>query len=188
MFYLSALLQINMFDFSLRIALSLQLLCARWNLVFVNATLDEDGQINEAVSPGDCTDLCSTIDEKIGSFVKAEFNKAFMIHFKADLDRWAEGRISARERRKLFTVWTCDAVEALMKRRDIILRAFRGTGVGINVEGKERGSIRFPGFETYVPPENNEEHNDDPITKSEFMSWLKLSTSFRKRRELKKWY
>ena len=52
-----------------------------------------------------------------------------MINFKADPDRWAEGRISACERRKLFTVWICDAVEALMKRRDIILRAFRGIGV-----------------------------------------------------------
>ena len=48
-------------------------------------------------------------------------------------------------------------VETLMKRRDIILRAFRGTGVGIDVEGKERGSIRFPGFETYVLPEKDEE-------------------------------
>ena len=127
MFYLSALLQINMFDFSLRIALSLQLLCAKMKSWLVNTTLDEDGQINEAVSPGNCTDLFSTIDQEIGSFVKAEFNKAFMKHLKADPDRWAEGRVSARERRKLFTVWTCDAVEAFMKRRDIIHRAFRGT-------------------------------------------------------------
>ena len=75
--------------------------------------------------------------------MKAEFNKAFMIHFKADPDRWAEGRVSARERRKLFTVWTCDAVEALMKRRDIILRAFRGTGVGIDRKGKRKHQISW---------------------------------------------
>ena len=102
--------------------------------------IDEDGQVNEVVSPGDCTDLCSPIDQKIGSFVKAEFNKAFMIHFKADPDRWAEGRVSARERKKLFTIWTCDAVDALMKRRDIILRAFRGTGVEMLKERKEKAS------------------------------------------------
>ena len=87
----------------------------------IGKEIDEDGQINEAVSPGDCTDLCSTIDQEIGSFVKAEFNKAFMIHFKADPDRWAAGRVSARERRKLFTVWTCDVVDALMKASDFLV-------------------------------------------------------------------
>ena len=98
-----------------------------------------------------------------------------------------EGRVSARQRRKLFTVWTCDAVEALMKRRDIILRAFRGTGVGIDVEGKERGIIRFPGFETYVLPEKDEEHNDDPITEAEVNELTKDEREFqkKKRRESK---
>ena len=43
-----------------------------------------------------------------------------------------------------------------MKRRDIVLRAFRGAGVGIDVVGKERGSVRFSGFETYAPPEKDE--------------------------------
>ena len=123
--------------------------------------IDEDGQINEVVSPGDCTDLCSTIDQEIGSFVKAEFNKAFMIHFKADPDRWAEGR-------------------------DIILRAFRGTGVGIDVEGKERKNIRFPGFETYVPPEKDEEHNDDPITEAEVNELTKAEREFQKKKKKRK--
>ena len=105
-----------------------------------------------------------------------------MINFKADPDRWAEGRISARERRKLFTVWTCDAVEALMKRRDIILHAFRGTGVGIDVEGKERGSIRFPGFETYAP-EKDEDHNDDLITEAEANEMTKAEREFQKKKK-----
>ena len=46
------------------------------------------------------------------------------------------GKVPARERRRLFTFWSCDAVEALMQRPDIIRRAFRGTGVGIDIEGK----------------------------------------------------
>ena len=32
--------------------------------------IDVNGQINEGVSPGDCTDLSSTIDQEIGSFIK----------------------------------------------------------------------------------------------------------------------
>ena len=31
----------------------------------------------------------------------------------------------------------------------------------------ERQHIRFPNFETYVPPEKDEEHLDDPLTKEE---------------------
>ena len=49
----------------------------------------------------------------------------------------------------------------------IICRAFRGTGVGIDIEGIERQHIRFPNFETYVPPEKDEEHVEDPLTEGE---------------------
>ena len=43
-----------------------------------------------------------------------------------------------------------------MKREDIIRRAFRGTGVGIDIEGKMIAHIQFPGFETYEPPTKDE--------------------------------
>ena len=49
----------------------------------------------------------------------------------------------------------------------IISRAFRGTGVGIDSEGIEKQHIRFPNFETYVPPEKDEEHLHVPLTKEE---------------------
>ena len=82
--------------------------------------------------------------------MKAHFNESFMDHFKSNPDRWVMGKISARERRILFTVWVGDAVDALMQRRDIITRAFRGTGVGIDIEGVQKDHIRFPGFSTYI--------------------------------------
>ena len=40
-------------------------------------------------------------------------------------------------------------------------RAFRGTGVGIDIDGKMKNFLRFPGFETYVPPEKDEEHIEE---------------------------
>ena len=64
--------------------------------------------------------------------------------------------------------------------------AFRGTGVGIDVEGKERGSIRFPGFETYVLPEKDEEHNDDPITEAEVNELTKAEREFQKKKKKRK--
>ena len=141
---------------------------------YLNAlkSIDTDGHIKEVVSPGDCTDLYSTIrgycyqrliyllkcmgfflrilfyryyliDQEVGSFIKQHFNKAFRRHFKANPDRWQLGKVPARERRQLFTVWVGDAVDALMERRDIITRAFRCTGVGIDIDGKERDHQRY---------------------------------------------
>ena len=100
--------------------------------------IDTHGHIKEVVSPGDCTDLCSTVDQELGSFVKTRFNLAFKNDFKSRCDDWQTRKISTRDRRKLFTEWTCDAVAKLMKRPDIIRRAFRGTGVGIDINGKMR--------------------------------------------------
>ena len=54
-----------------------------------------------------------------------------------------------------------------MQRRDIIRRAFRGTGVGIDIDGKMKNFLRFPGFETYVPPEKEEDHIDEVLTEKE---------------------
>ena len=87
---------------------------------YLNAisSVDVEGHINEVVSPGDCTDLCSTIDQEIGSFIKAHFNAAFEKHFQDNPDSWVRGKVSASERRKLFTFWVGDAVDALMLRRD----------------------------------------------------------------------
>ena len=45
----------------------------------------------------------------------------------------------------------------------IITRAFRATGVGIDVDGIERQHIIFPNFQTYVAPQKDEVHNETPL-------------------------
>ena len=45
--------------------------------------IDVNGQIRKVVSPGDCTDLCSTIDQELGSFVKIHFNDSFKKDFRS---------------------------------------------------------------------------------------------------------
>ena len=81
--------------------------------------VDINGHIREVVSTGDCTDLCSTIDQELGSCVKAHFNNAFQTDFRKRPDAWQTGKVPAKERRKLFTIWTCDAVAALMQRPEV---------------------------------------------------------------------
>ena len=83
-------------------------------------------------------------------------------------------------------VWTCDAVAALMKRPDIIRRAFRGTGVGIDIEGKMKDNLRFPGFDTYVPPEKDEEHLNDLLTKEEIEETEKREAKFQAKKKKRK--
>ena len=148
--------------------------------------VDGDGHIREVVSPGDCTDLSSTIDQEVGSFVKDVFNTSFRADFQSRPDDWQMGKVSANERRKLFTVWTCDAVAALMKRPDIIRRAFRGTGVGIDVEGKMIDHIRFPGFETYEPPKIDEKHVEELLTEEEIKILEKTELKSQKKKKKRK--
>jgi len=148
--------------------------------------VDVNGQILEAVSPGDCTDLGSTIDQEIGSFIKTDFNKSFKTDFKRRPDDWQLGKVSTKERRILFTKWTCDAVEKLMSRRDIIRRAFRGTGVGIDAEGKMKEYIRYPGFESHIPPEFDEEHEVEELTKKEVEELEKKEEKYQKEKKKRK--
>ena len=101
--------------------------------------------------------------------MKNHFNNSFQTDFRNRPDDWQTGKIPAKERRKLFTIWTCDAVAALMQRPHIIRRAFRGTGVGIDIDGKMKNLLRFPVFQTYVPPEKEEEHIEEVLTETEIL-------------------
>ena len=67
-----------------------------------------------------------------------------------------------------------------MQRRDIIRRAFRGTGVGIDIDGKMKNFLRFPGFETYVPPEKDEEHIEEVLTTTETQKLEKKKFNIKK--------
>ena len=69
----------------------------------------------------------------------------------------------------------------------IIRRFFRGTGVAIDIEGKMEENLRFPGFETYVPPEKDEEHIDDLLTiKEEIKEIEKREAKFQEEKNKRK--
>ena len=86
----------------------------------------------------------------------------------------------------MFTIWTCDAVTALMQRSHIIRRAFRGTGVGIDIDGKMKNLLRFPGFETYVPPEKEEEHIEEVLTENEIQKLEQKEIKYQERQKNRK--
>ena len=62
----------------------------------------------------------------------------------------------------------------------IITRAFRATGVGIDVDGIEKQHIIFPNFQTYAAPEKSEVHNDEPLTEAEVKALADVEEAFQK--------
>ena len=62
----------------------------------------------------------------------------------------------------------------------IITRAFRATGVGIDLDGIERQHIIFPNFQTYVAPQIDEVHNETPLTEAEVKSLADIEQAFQK--------
>ena len=71
-----------------------------------------------------------------------------------------------------------------MVQKLVLRRAFRGTGVGIDAEGKMKNHIRFPGFESYIPPERDEEHQPEELTEQEIQALEKKEKKLQK--QLKK--
>ena len=60
-----------------------------------------------------------------------------------------------------------------MTRPDIIRRAFRGTWVGIAIDGRIKNFLRLPEFETYVPPERKEDHILEVLTEKKIQKLMK---------------
>ena len=116
--------------------------------------------------------------------MKMHFNNSFHIDFRNRPDDWQTGKIPAKERRKLFTIWSCDAVAA--QRPNIIRRPFRGIGVRIDIDGKMKNFLRFPGFETYVPPEKKEDHIDKVLTEKEIQKLEKKEMKNKERQKKRK--
>ena len=95
--------------------------------------------------------------------MKQPFNKVFQTDFRKRPHAWQTGKVPAKER----TIWTCDAVAALMQRPDIIRHAIRGTGAGIDIDGKIKNFLRLPESETHVLAEKKEDHIDEVLTEKE---------------------
>ena len=72
-----------------------------------------------------------------------------------------------------------------MTRPDIIRRAFRGTWVGIAIDGRIKNFLRLPEFETYVPPERKEDHILEVLTEKEIQKLMKKETKRKKKAEVR---
>ena len=60
------------------------------------------------------------------------------------------------------------------------------TLVGIDIDGKMKNFLRFPGFETYVPPEKEEDHIDEVLTEKEIQKLEKKEMKNKERQKKRK--
>ena len=57
---------------------------------------------------------------------------------------------------------------------------------GIGIDGKMKNFLRFPGFETYVPPEKEEDHIDEVLTEKEIQKLEKKEMKNKERQKKRK--
>ena len=62
----------------------------------------------------------------------------------------------------------------------------RGTGVGIDIDGKIKNFLRFQGFEIYVLPEKEEEHIEETLTESEIKALEKKEIKYQEKQQKRK--
>ena len=111
---------------------------------------------------------------------------SFPTDFRNRPDDWQRGKVPAEERIELITIWVFDAVAAMMQTRDIIRSAFRGTGIGIDIDGKMKNFLRFPEFENYVAPEKDEEHIEEVLLQPRYKSLRKKKFNIKNRKRNEK--
>ena len=58
--------------------------------------------------------------------------------------------------------------------------------MGIDIDGKMRHAVRFPGFETYIPPVKTEEHVEDILTEQEIEVLEKKEMKYQEKKKKRK--
>ena len=105
-------------------------------------------------TPEDCTDLCVVVDDEIGDFLKKVMNRLYREHRDAseeNNDAWANGDVSASERRKLMATWLGEAWDELCA-TEIIEKSFKRMGLCNDINGKENHLVKVRKLKTYSPP------------------------------------
>ena len=122
-------------------------------------------------------------DCNVGAVIKSNVKKSFRIDFDARPNDYVDGKISAKELRCLFTKWVADAVADLYtNKKHMIRQAFDKCGITIDLDGYDKHKIIVPNFDTYCPPEKDEEFRDEPYTPEEILEFEKKEVAERKKR------
>ena len=81
-----------------------------------------------------------------------------------NLDDYVRGKITASERRVLFTKWVGQAWEEVSAKKDMVQRSFMKTGIAMAIDGSQDEEINIEGLEKYQV--NSDEDEDDPFAEN----------------------
>lgn len=111
--------------------------------------------------PAGTTSLVQPVDVVFNAPFKAAIDAMANSHLQENLDDYVKGRISASERRILFTKWVGKAWEEMSRKKDMIIRSFKKCGISVAIDGSEDDEINIESLEDYAVGESDEEATDD---------------------------
>ena len=112
--------------------------------------------------PAGTTSLVQPVDVVFNKPFKAAIEKMTTIHLQENLNDYVTGKISASQRRILFTKWVGQAWEELSANKDMIVRSFEKCGISVPIDGSEDSTIKIEGLEDYtVGAESDDKVADD---------------------------
>ena len=120
-------------------------------------------KIKLAYTPGDTTDAgLAVTDNGPGNEIKKRVTGKYKKDLESSEERlnaWKNGKVSAAERRILFTKWLGEAWEDYSTNcQNEITAAFKKAGMYNDMDGLENHLVKLPGLKGYQPP-----LKDDPL-------------------------
>ena len=129
--------------------------------------LENDCNTEVTFVPGGCTSLIQPLDVVVNKPFKSVIDRLATQHMQERLDDYVNGRISAKERRILFTKWVGQAWEEVSSNgKEMIKRSFTKTRIAVAVDGSQDDQINVEGLEEYGVG-SSESSSDDPFSDSE---------------------
>ena len=109
--------------------------------------------------------MIQPLDVVVNKPFKDRINHLASKHMQDNLDAYVNGKISAKERRILFTQWVGQAWEEVSSNKEMVKRSFVKTGIAVAIDGSEDKEINIRGLDNYLV--ESDEDGGDPFSDSE---------------------
>lgn len=117
--------------------------------------------------PAGTTSLVQPVDVVFNAPFKAAIEEKATAHLQDNLSDYINGKISASDRRILFTKWVGQSWEDLSANQQMITRSFEKCGISVPIDGSNDSAINISGLENYtvdsVTSDDETELHSDPF-------------------------
>ena len=118
------------------------------------------------VPPG-TTSLVQPVDVVFNAPFKAAIEEKATAHLQDNLNDYVTGKISASDRRVLFTKWVGQSWADLSTNQQMTIHSFEKCGISVPIDGSNDAAINIRGLEDYtvglLTSDDDEENDEDPF-------------------------